>query len=242
MTTVRAPATLHVTGRVGAPSRLLNAVVLPVATVLTLLAAGLLILLLPLYVHAALDAAGAAQRLGVTATEARALSDMTIAELLVGPGTFAFAGPDGAAFYDATEAGHLRDVRLVLYGFLLVAGASAALVGAVLVRRRSDPEAWRALARGAIGLVVAVVAVGIFAALAFDVAFELFHRLLFPGGNWSFDPQRQRLVQLYPLPFWQLTTAAMGILAASAGLLGWAFARRRAAWLEAAAGSTARRG
>jgi uncharacterized membrane protein len=70
--------------------------------------------------------------------------------------------------------------------------------------------------------------VGVLSAVAFDAAFELFHRLLFPGGNFSFDPASQRLVQLYPFAFWQLTAAALGALLVVGGALAWLVARRRA--------------
>ena len=66
--------------------------------------------------------------------------------------------------------------------------------------------------------------------VAFDTLFTLFHQVFFPGGNWSFDPSRQRLVQLYPFAFWQLVAAAYGVLVlvlgAGAWLLGQALARR----------------
>lgn len=208
-------------------------VIVPFTTALSLLVLAVMVLLLPLYIHPALDAAGAAERLGLTPVQAHELSDRTIGELLLGPGTFAFAGPDGGPFYDTSEAGHLRDVRLVLYGFLLLGGLGAALLVAALARHGREAETWRGVARGAFGLVVGIVVLGVVAAVAFDFAFELFHRLLFPGGNFSFDPQRQRLVQLYPLPFWQLTAAALAVLVVAGGLLTWAGARRRAARLGA---------
>jgi integral membrane protein (TIGR01906 family) len=198
------------------------------ATVVTILGACVVLLLTPLYVHPALDAAGAPASLGLSAAETHRLSDMTVAELLVGPGDFAFAGPDGARFYDVAEASHMRDVRLVLQVFLaLVAGSVAFLVASMRGARRQTP-AWEHVAHGAGLLAVTVIALGVFATVAFDTAFELFHRILFPAGNWAFDPRSQRLVQLYPLPFWQITTAALGTLAVAGGAVTWWLARRRA--------------
>ena len=232
MSTARAAGALHARERPEARAGLLGAI-LPPATALSLLGLSLVLLLLPLYMHPALDAAGAPGRLGVSPAEARALSDRTVAELLLGPGTFAFAGPDGRPFYGADEAGHLRDVRLVLYGFLALVGLSSVAVAGALARGWRRAAVWQGLARGGAGLVVLLLAGGLFAILAFELAFELFHRLLFPGGNWAFDPGTQRLVQLYPLAFWQLTTAALGLLASGSGVLLWFVARRRERRLRA---------
>jgi integral membrane protein (TIGR01906 family) len=199
------------------------------ATALVVLAGSLVILLTPLYLHPALDAAGAPASLGLAAAEAHRLSDMTVAELVFGPGDFAFTGPDGTRFYDADEASHMRDVRLVLQAFLSVAAGSVAFLVASMRGTRVPAAAWGHVARGGAVLAVAVIALGIFAFVAFDTAFELFHRILFPAGNWAFDPRSQRLVQLYPLPFWRMTAAAFGVLAVTGGLLTWWLARGRAA-------------
>lgn len=197
-----------------------------------LLGVALLLLFLPVYMHAALDAAGSAETLGVSPPEAHALSDRTVAELFLGPGSFDFAGPTGERFYGGDEAAHLRDVRLVLLSFLgIVLVSSLALAGALL-RHRGHTQVWRALARGGALLAGVVLALGLLAAVAFELVFEIFHRVLFPGGNWAFDPTSQRLVQLYPLPFWQLTGAALGLLAVGLGLATWLLGRRRAANLE----------
>ena len=45
---------------------------------------------------------------------------------------------------------------------------------------------------------------------AFDAAFEVFHRLFFAGGSYTFDPRTDRLVQLFPFAFWSETTMAVG--------------------------------
>lgn len=227
MSTVRASAALHARGRHGSRSRLLLALLLPPATALGVLGLSLLLLFTPFYLHAALDMAGSPAEVRLTTDQAHQLSDRTVAELFVGPGTFDFRVPDGRRFYDAAEAAHLRDVRLVLFAFLALAGLSSAAVAGALLRRRHDPHVWSSVARGGAGLAVVLIGLGIFAAVAFDAAFELFHRLLFPGGNWAFDPGTQRLVQLYPLAFWQLTAAALGVLAVGLGLAVWALARRR---------------
>jgi integral membrane protein (TIGR01906 family) len=205
---------------------------LPAATAVAVIGLALLLLLTPVYMHAALDMAGAPGHLGLSPSETHAASDRTVGELLFGPATFAFAGPDGRPFYDPTEAGHMRDVRVVLFGFLGLAAVSGAFVAAWVLRRRHEPAVWRAVSRGGFSQAAGLLVIGLFAFLAFDVAFELFHRVLFPGGNWAFDPSAQRLVQLYPLQFWQLSAAALGAIGVAAGLLLWIIGRRRAQALE----------
>ncbi len=210
-----------------------------VATALSILAVAVLLVLPPVVLHPLLDAAGSASFLGVTSGEAHRLSDLTVTELVLGPGTFAFAGPGGGSLFDASEAAHLRDARALLYGFMAVSALAAMLaVGSSLRDQRG--ESWRRVARGSGGLAVGIVVLGAIALLAFEPAFELFHRVFFPGGNWAFDPGSQRLVQLYPLAFWRHVSALVGIIALILAAGTWALARRRAPDAIAADGGARR--
>lgn len=199
----------------------------PVATMLTIGLVALLLLFTPQWVHSALDAARAPYWLGMDNQTTHEYSDRTIRDLLFGPGTFDLTAPDGSAFYSADERAHMRDVRVVLYGFLVVAAVSAVGLAALAVRRKLDRPFMRSVGRGGSALAIGSVVVGAVALVAFDAVFELFHRLLFPGGNFSFDSS-QRLVQLYPYAFWQLTGAALGVLLIAGGGAAWWLARNRA--------------
>jgi integral membrane protein (TIGR01906 family) len=201
----------------------------PVATMLAIGAVALLVLLTPLFVHAALDLAGAPAAVGLSPTQAHEYSDRTVSELLIGPAIFEFSAPDGSAFYTADERAHMRDVRAVLFGFLGPAAVATVVLTIIAVRRRGDRLAVKAIGRGGLALAIGTVVIGAIAAVAFDAAFEFFHWLLFPGGNFSFDPTSQRLVQLYPYAFWQLSAAALGALLVIGGGLTWLLARWRAA-------------
>ena len=58
--------------------------------------------------------------------------------------------------------------------------------------------------------------------VAFDQAFEVFHELFFAGGTYTFDPSTDRLVQLFPIQFWEETTLALGVvLVVIAGAFAW---------------------
>jgi hypothetical protein len=184
--------------------------------------------------HPALAQARSAAYLQTSAATAQQLSDATIRELYLGPGTFAFLWTPGGrvqAFYDGAEIQHLRAVHVVLFGFLALAaiGAVVLVMGVLTVRRA--PWFWEALSRGAAALVIALVAIGIFAAVAFDQAFTLFHEIFFPGGDWSFDPATEHLVQLYPTPFWELTASALVGASALIGVAVWWAGRHLASHL-----------
>ena len=185
-------------------------VVIGVGVALSILGLGVVALLDPLYIHAALDSAGSAGILGMTASATHAMSDRTMAELVFGPATFAFpVAPGGPRFYDAAEAAHLRDASNLLHWFLAVVGVGAVALVVTLVPRRRDPGAWHAVRGGAVALAAAFCAIGLFFAVAFDAAFTLFHEIFFPQGNWEFNVATERMVQLYPTPFWELITMTL---------------------------------
>jgi len=204
-----------------------------ISTALLILGLAVVLLLTPVYIHAALDDAGSAAFLGVTPAQAHDLSDRTVSELVFGPATFAFPMEEGGpSFYNAAEAGHLRDARAVLYGFLAAVVAALVVLAAGVVRSGRAAPFWRAVSRGALGLTVAFAIVGALFLVAFDAAFTLFHQVFFPGGNWSFDPRTEHMVQLYPIPFWERTATVLGALTIVLGLAAWWLARRRAVALE----------
>jgi integral membrane protein (TIGR01906 family) len=184
-------------------------------------------LLGPWFVHPALDAAGSAGRLGLASDETHALSDQSVRELVLGPGDFGFDGPDGTPFYGPEERAHMGDARLLL-GLCLAAGGVSLLGLALTLVRRPEQRrlTWKLIARSGLVVALAVVVLGVLSSVAFDSLFTLFHRLAFPGGNWTFDPQTQRLVQLYPFGFWQIAAAALGALMMVLGLGAWIIGRR----------------
>jgi integral membrane protein (TIGR01906 family) len=202
-------------------------ILLSLATAIIILAVSLLLLFTPYWTHFALRASGGGDAIFATPAMAAQVSDQTISEVLFGPGTFAFEGPGGQPMYTPDERAHMRDVRTVFYGFMLVAVVSLVFLVASLQRRPRDAARWSAVARGGIWLIVAMIVIGLFAFFAFDTVFLLFHEIFFPGGNFSF-PDNSNLIRLYPEPFWELTSAALGTLAISGGLVVWFLARRRA--------------
>jgi integral membrane protein (TIGR01906 family) len=121
----------------------------------------------------------------------------------------------------------MADVRGVFIGFGLVALASAAVLLVAHRMRREDEAFWRSLRRGAMAIAVAIAAVGLVGFFAFDAAFEAFHRLFFAGGNYTFNPETDRLVQLFPYQFWVETSFAVGLVALILAAISASVAQRR---------------
>lgn len=200
------------------------------ATALVIVAATLPLFLNPVWVAFEQGRAQATAWTGFTEPQLRGATDSILADLVVGPPVFD-AEVDGAPVLNERERAHMRDVRGVFIGFF--AAALVGLVGAVAIaaRRRGDDRrrSWHAVRTGAIGLVVALVIGGVVSFVAFDALFEVFHRLFFTGGSYTFDPSTERLVQLFPFQFWQETAIAVGAVCIALAAAVAVIAGRRAA-------------
>jgi len=201
------------------------AVLVPLATIVAVVALAILPLLSPLVLHALLTAGEAHRWLGVTPDVAHALSDATVTDLVLG-GSFALAGRGGAPFYGPDEIAHLGDARTLLW--LALGAGAVAIAGLVprLVRGTDRAGTWRGIARGGAVAALGTVVIGIVGLIAFAPLFELFHRVFFPGGNWAFDPDVSRLVRLYPYAFWQLAATGLGLGIVVLGTIAWIVGRR----------------
>jgi integral membrane protein (TIGR01906 family) len=203
-------------------------IVVGVATFLAALGIGAAVLISPPAFHFGLDEAGSAAVLGLSREDTLRASDLTVRELVAGPGTFAFAVPQGGpTFYDPSEASHLRDVRVVLAGFLAVFAVAFTTLAIGYVRSRHATWFWRAVGAGAALVVVGLGVLGGLLLVAFDPLFTVFHLVFFPGGNWAFNPTTERMVQLYPTAFWEYAAVVLAVVGVGVGALVWWFARRQ---------------
>lgn len=190
-----------------------------IGTAIVIVGVAAAVLLLPPVMNLGLEIADSAAILGVSPDVARRASELSVQELLVGPGTFSFAvTADGEPFYGPSEAAHMRDVRVVIYGFFGLA-LVAAIAVVLSIRQMSGAAALRAVRLGAAGLVLVFVAIGVGLVVAFDTLFTLFHRIAFPGGGWMFDPSAQRIVQLYPTVFWEFAAGTLAGFSVVIGLI-----------------------
>ena len=212
------------------PGGRLGAWLVATATELVLLGGSLLPFLTPAYVRLEQDRSGVRIE-GFTGVDMDRVASSLLGDLFLWQGDFGVTTTGGAPVLNDRERAHMRDVRGVFAGFELLALASVVVL-AVGSRRARDAEAraatWRAVGSGARGLAIALLVVGAFALLAFDAAFEVFHRLFFSAGTYTFDPRTDHLVQLFPEQFWSDTTVAIGIVAMGAAILTAWQARRRA--------------
>jgi integral membrane protein (TIGR01906 family) len=162
---------------------------------------------------------------GFTTEDLNAATGAILSDLAFGPPDFDVE-VRGAPVLNERERGHMRDVRTVFVGFG-VATIVAALFLILAFARGDSTRTWRAVRNGAVALAVGVVVLGVIAVLAFDVLFEVFHRLLFPSGSYTFDPGTERLVQLFPFQFWQETAIAVGIVILALSVVVTLVAQRR---------------
>lgn len=199
------------------------------ATALVLLGGSILPFLNPVFVRFEQDRTGVAQLTGFSTADLDRVASRLLGDLVFWQGDFDV--PVGSRqVLSPAEIGHMRDVRGVFAGFFALV-AAALLILIVAFRRTRGTEAraaaWRAVAGGARGLAIAIAVVSAFVVFAFDAAFEVFHRLFFAAGSYTFDPRTDKLVQLFPEAFWSETAVLLGVVALLASIGTWLVARAR---------------
>ena len=216
-------------------------IVTSVCSAIVVIAVAILPFLTPAWVSFEQGRAQAAAWTGYDATELAAATNSILHDLVLGPPDFAVQIA-GAPVLEERERSHMRDVRTVFAGFYAIAVAAGAALVLLIVgaRRAGHPErAWAAIRDGMRGLAVGVVIAGVIATFFFDAAFEIFHRIFFPSGSYTFDPRTDRLVQLFPFDFWSETTLVLGAAILGVAAVLW-FVTRRLAMASPADGRRAR--
>ncbi len=127
------------------------------------------------------------------------------------------AAPDppvtfGRQLFGRDEYAHMADVRRVFDGARLLLPLGLLIMAFRLVRARAagGAQALRLARDGALLAAAVVAVIGLAAAVAFEPAFLLFHRVFFPQGNYLFDPATSNLVRLYPDWYWEGITLRAG--------------------------------
>lgn len=132
---------------------------------------------------------------------------------------------DETSLFNANETAHMKDVKRVMQVVFRMNEVSLVIILAyisavVLWARERSPRQLARLALWGIGLMVAFVGfISIFAVIGFDAAWVRFHEIVFPGGNWQFNPDTDHLVQMFPDGFWQGTTYFIAMLTAAEALV-----------------------
>ena len=205
-----------------------SSVLVGIATGVVILALAIIAFINPVWVSFEQGRARADAWTGYSPAQLQQATGAILSDLVVGPPNFDVVVA-GQPVLNARERAHMIDVRRVFVGLALLAAASLVvlLVGNILAC--GSARFWRAVRGGAVVLAVGVLVVGVVGAFAFDATFEVFHRLFFAGGTYTFDARTDRLVQLFPDQFWFETSLALGALMLLLCVLVWRVATDRAA-------------
>jgi integral membrane protein (TIGR01906 family) len=128
--------------------------------------------------------------------------------------------PDGTTLFNPRELSHMQDVKGVIQISLRVwIGALLFLFAlGIWARSRKWGRAYLlGLRRGGWLSIGLVVAVGLFAGLAFWQFFTAFHSLFFEGNSWLFL-YSDTLIRLFPMRFWQDAFLAAALIVIGGGI------------------------
>ena len=212
-----------------------------IATAVVITAIAIVPFLTPAWVSFEQGRTGAEQLTGYTTAELRTATDAILADLVLGPPDFDVVVGRRARPQPTRAVPHARRARRVrgLRADRPRRRGRAGRRNRPRPPRLGHPErAWSAVRNGARGLAIGVVIAGVVAFFAFDAAFEVFHRLFFAGGSYTFDPGTDRLVQLFPFAFWSETTMAVGAVIIAISIAVTLIAGRRTARHAAPAETT----
>lgn len=193
--------------------RHLARIVIALASILALVGIAILPFLTPAWLGLAQDRAQATAWTGWSRAEVRAATDAIVHDLVIGPPAFDVA-VGGTPILDEREREHMRDVRGVFASVFLLAAVAGVLLAVTWRVSHGGPLVRDGIVAGGVVVVGAIAVLGAVFGLAFDAAWELFHRLFFPPGSYSFDSGTSRLVQLLPGQLWYETSLAFGALLA----------------------------
>ena len=141
-------------------------------------------------------------------------------------------GVPDTAFFNERECAHMKDVRALFLGGMAlrrwcIVICVVILAFILIVDRKNAIEILsRGMITGTVVFLLAVGAIGIFAATNFDAFWTVFHHLFFEGDTWLFDPATSRMINMLPEQFFSDTVKYIIIIFAAmmAVLLGLAAA------------------
>jgi integral membrane protein (TIGR01906 family) len=218
-------------------AELAASIVAAVATPIVIVGASVLLFLNPIWVGFEQGRSDVSAWTGYTPQQVNQVTGSILSDLVFGPPRFDVQ-MNGTQVLDPREVSHMADVRsvmMMLGALALLALLALAVAAATTWRRRLF---WRGVEVGASVLVGAVVVIGAAFAVFFDQAFLLFHDIFFAPGTFSFDPSKEKLVQLFPDQFWSDTSVALALVVLVLGVIA-VFGSRRMA--RRPAGSVAAR-
>ena len=203
--------------------------VLGVALALALLGLAIVPFLNPVWVGFEQGRSNVTAWTGYDEATVQTVSVSILHDLVIGPPEFRVR-VDGVQVLNDREREHMRDVRSVFGSFFSGAIAGLMLLAAAFILERGEQRKtlWRRLSRAGLAIAGVTVVGGVAALLFFDTAFEIFHEAFFPAGTFLFDPQTERLVQLFPEQFWVESATCVGVVVIGLALVVGHIANRRA--------------
>lgn len=163
------------------------------------------------YLH--IDALDMPGNTGLTAQQIRQAYDAVLDYLTIPGKPFS----TGVLPYSQEGMAHFADCKVLFDLNAIVLLISATLTAALLLLRRAGIlRAVRPLGRGAgfwagVFAIVLPLALGGLAATDFNRAFEIFHKIFFPGkSNWIFDPRFDPVINIMPQVFFRNCALLIG--------------------------------
>jgi integral membrane protein (TIGR01906 family) len=120
------------------------------------------------------------------------------------------------SLFNARETEHMKDVKSLMRFLFRLNEVSLAVIityiaGAVLWSNDRSIRGLAKLSLAGVAFGVAVVGIiGAFALTGFDEAWNTFHEIAFTNDLWRLDPDTDRLIQMFPEPFWEEATLIVG--------------------------------
>jgi integral membrane protein (TIGR01906 family) len=191
------------------------------AAALAIVLTGPLLLFNPWLVSAEQSRHGVSASLGTDQANVDRVTVAMLRDLFVN-GDFVASLNGSAPILDASERSHMRDVGgLVRVLAALEAGALVVLLLTAWLLRGERARRGRLLLRAAAVVGLVALALGVFFATDFEVAFASFHALFFQAGTWEFGPD-SNLIRLFPEAFWFEVSLLAGLsIVVSAVLAAW---------------------
>ena len=125
-------------------------------------------------------------------------------------------GGQDVSLFNEKETSHMRDVKTLMRAVFRLNEISLAVIivyiGSVVLwsRERSVRDLARYSLMGVAVGVAVVAVIGVFALTGFDQAWTKFHEIAFRNNLWELNPRTDRLIQMFPEPFWQEMTYLVG--------------------------------
>lgn len=111
-------------------------------------------------------------------------------------------------FFNERETDHMVDVQKLYLGSLVIRNSSVVLIGVILISlalksKNFFYDLYQGIKKGYLGLVMGLLAIGLYFMADFQGFWTLFHKIFFRNDLWLLDPSKDRLIQLVPQNYFE---------------------------------------